>query len=334
MQPGTSEWLEQVSEPIIDPALPIIDPHHHLWPAGGALPYDIDTLAADTGSGHHIIATVFIECHASYRPYGPTHMRPIGETEFVTTQARELIRRHPNAAPIAGIVAHADLASGNRLREVLDAHQLVAGSLFKGIRDALSSPLEPEALTIPGRAAPGRFADEAFRQGVRELGRRGLTYDTWHYHHQNAEMLELARAVPETTMVLDHFGTPLGVGMYAGRRDEIFDEWAEGVAQLATCDNIVAKLGGLAMPDNGFGWHEADCPPTSDEFVKAQGRYYHHTIECFGPERCMFESNFPVDRFSLSYPVLWNGFKKIAAAYNPAEKTAMFSGTARRVYRL
>ena len=334
MQPGTSQWLDQIVEPIIDPSLPIIDTHHHLWPEGGALPYGIKNLAADTGSGHNVVATVFIECRASYWPDRPRHLKPVGETEFVTTQAAELTERYPGSAPIAGIVAHADLAIGDHLGEVLDAHAEAGGSLFKGIRDALSSPLEPELLAIPGRAPPGRFADEAFRNGVRELGRRGLSYDTWHYHHQNSEMLELARAASGTTMVLDHFGTPLGVGMYAGRRDEIFDEWASGVAKLAACDNIVAKLGGLAMPDNGFGWHEAPQPPTSDEFVEAQARYYHHTIECFGPERCMFESNFPIDRFSLSYPVLWNGFKKIAADYSADEKAAMFSETARRVYRL
>jgi predicted TIM-barrel fold metal-dependent hydrolase len=140
--------------------------------------------------------------------------------------------------------------------------------------------------------------------------------------------------VPETTMVLDHFGTPLGVGTYAGRRDEIFDEWAAGITELAACDNVVAKIGGLAMPDNGFGWHTADRPPTSDEFVAAQGRYYHHTIEAFGPERCMFESNFPVDRLSLSYPVLWNALKKIAARYSADERASMFEGTARRVYAI
>jgi predicted TIM-barrel fold metal-dependent hydrolase len=280
------------------------------------------------------VATVFIECHAAYRDDGPRHLRPVGETEFVTAQAAALAEQFPAAAPIAAIVAHADLAIGDQLGEVLDAHEAAGGGLFKGVRDALSRAIEPEVLAIPGRAEPDRFADQAFRQGVRELGRRGLTYDTWHYHHQNAEMLELARAVPDTLMVLDHFGTPLGVGMYAGRRDEIFDEWADGVAQLATCDNIVAKLGGLAMPDNGFGWHENPQPPTSDEFVTEQARYYHHTIECFGPERCMFESNFPVDRFSLSYQVLWNGFKKLAAGYSGDEKAAMFSGTARRVYRL
>jgi predicted TIM-barrel fold metal-dependent hydrolase len=166
------------------------------------------------------------------------------------------------------------------------------------------------------------------------LGERGLTYDTWHYHYQNREFLDLARAVPGTTLVLDHFGTPLGVGQFAGRRQEILEEWKVNIAAIAECPNVVAKLGGLAMPDNGFGWHTAERPPTSDEFVAAQAPYYLHAIECFGPERCMFESNFPVDKFSLSYRVLWNGLKKIAAPFTAEERDAMCWGTAKRVYRL
>ncbi len=333
--PGTQEWLDLVVEPVIDPDTRIVDPHHHLWPAGGALPYGTDDLAADTGSGHRVVATVFVECHAGYRPDGPRHLRPVGETEFVAASAAQLAAEHPDAPPIAGIVAHTDLTlPPDELAEALDAHTAAADGRFVGVRDALSRAIEPDVLAIPGTAAEGKFADETFRRGVCELGQRDLVYDTWHYHHQNAELLSLARAVPETTMVLDHFGTPLGVGMFAGRRDEIYDEWANGITELAGCDNVVAKLGGLAMPDNGFGWHEADRPPTSDEFVAAQSRYYHHTIEAFGPERCMFESNFPVDRFSLSYAVLWNALKKIAARYSPDERAAMFEGTARRVYRI
>lgn len=335
MQPGTQEWLDQVVEPIINPEIEIVDPHHHLWPEGGSLPYGVDDLVNDTTNGHHIVATVFIECHAGYRPDGPLHLRPVGETEFVAGAADELAERHPDAPPIAAIVAHADLTlPPAQLGAVLDAHEAAADGRFRGVRDALARAIEPERLAIPGRYAEGKFADESFRAGVRELGRRGLTYDTWHYHHQNVEMLALARAVPETTMVFDHFGTPLGVGMYEGRREEVFPEWASSVSELATCDNIVAKLGGLAMPDNGFGWHTAERPPTSDEFVDAQARYYHHTIEAFGPERCMFESNFPVDRFSLSSAVLWNGLKKIASRYTADEQTAMFEGTARRTYRI
>jgi len=192
----------------------------------------------------------------------------------------------------------------------------------------------PAALSIPGRAVPGLYARDDFRAGVRVLGRLGLTYDTWHYHHQNRAFAELARAVPETTLVLDHFGTPLGVGPYAGQRAAIFAQWKFDIAEIARCPNVVAKLGGLAMPDNGFLWDKRDRPASSDELVAAQRDYYLHTIECFGPERCMFESNFPVDKRSISYRVLWNALKKLAAGFSEAEKHAMFYGTAARVYRL
>lgn len=326
--PGSQEWLDLVVEDVVEPALPIVDPHHHLWPAGGALPYGLAELHADTGDGHRVEQTVFVECHAAYRTDGDPEFAPVGETEFVAGEAR----RDP-AGLISGIVAHADLRSP-RLDEVLDAHDAAGRGLFRGIRDALSSAQHPDTLMIPGRAPAGLADDPAFRAGVRRLGERGLTYDTWHYHHQNRELLGLARAVPGTTMVLDHFGTPLGVGPFAAQREEIFEQWTADIAELATCENVVAKLGGLAMPDNGFGWHTAERPPTSDEFLAVQARYYLHTIECFGPERCMFESNFPVDRFSLSYRTVWNAFKKLTVGFSAAEREAMFSGTARRVYRL
>ena len=184
------------------------------------------------------------------------------------------------------------------------------------------------------RAPEDLYANKDFRQGVKVLGRLGLTYDTWHFHHQNPLFRDLARAVPETTMILDHFGTPLGVGPYRDKREEIFQQWKKDIAEIAECENVVAKLGGLAMPNNGFGWNTRDIPPTSDEFIAAQQRYYMHTLECFGPERCMFESNFPVDKLSLSYPVLWNAFKKMVKDLSEDEKDALFQGTATRVYRL
>jgi predicted TIM-barrel fold metal-dependent hydrolase len=326
--PGTQAWLDLVIEDVVEPDLPIVDPHHHLWPAGGALPYGLAELHADTGDGHRVEQTVFVECHAAYRVDGDPDLAPVGETEFVAGEAM----RDP-AHLISGIVAHADLRSP-RLDEVLDAHEAAAQGLFRGIRHALSHAHHPEALMIPGRAGADLYLEPAFRSGVARLGERGLTYDTWHYHYQNRELLELARAVPGTTIVFDHFGTPLGVGPYAAQREEIFEQWQLDIAAIASCDNVVAKLGGLAMPDNGFGWNTADRPPTSDEFVAAQSRYYLHAIECFGPERCMFESNFPVDRFSLSYRTVWNAFKKLTADFTADERTAMFSGTARRVYRL
>ena len=335
-QPGTPEWHALVVEPIVEPDIEIVDPHHHLWPASPLLPgYEVDDLVADTTSGHRVAATVFVECHTGYRAEGPEHLRPVGETEYVVAQARLVRERHREAAPVAAIVAHADLRHPD-LDEVLDAHEAAGDGLFRGVRDALSSPTDDErpTLLIPGQAPAGLAADPAFRAGVRRLGERGLTYDTWHYHHQNREFLELARAVPETTMVLDHFGTPLGVGPWEGRHDEIFAGWAADITALATCDNVVCKLGGLAMPDNGFGWHTREQPPTSDEVVATQGRWYHHVIDTFGADRCMFESNFPVDRLSLSYPVLWNALKKIAARYTPAERSDLCAGTARRVYQL
>ncbi len=326
--PGTQDWLDLVVEDVIEPDLAIVDPHHHLWPAGGALPYGLDALHGDVASGHRVEQTVFVECHAAYRTDGPEEFAPVGETEFVAGEARR-------DAPllISAIVAHADLRLAN-LDDVLDAHETAGGGLFRGIRDALSRAEHPEVLSIPGSAPAGLYADPAFRAGVARLGERGLTYDTWHYHFQNREFLELARAVPSTTMVLDHFGTPLGVGPYASQREEIFAQWQQDIAEIARCENVVAKIGGLAMPDNGFGWHTAAQPATSDQLVAAQRRYYLHAIECFGPERCMFESNFPIDRFSLSYRTVWNAFKKMAADFSADEKAAMFSGTATRIYRL
>ena len=332
MEPGSDQWLEQVDEEVVDPEQRIVDPHHHLWPPSGALPYSLEDLHRDTGSGHRVEATVFVECRAAYRQDGPEHLRPVGETEFVAEQASASARR--GQAEIRGIVAHADLRLGDRLDEVLDAHAEAGGNRFKGIRHSGASDPEPDVLRIPGRAPAGLYADEAFRAGVARLGERGLTYDTWHYHHQNQDFAALAAAVPGTTLVLDHFGTPLGVGRFAGKRDEIFQAWKDDISAIAQHPNVVAKLGGLAMPDNGFGWHERGRPATSDELVEAQERYYHHTIEAFGPQRCLFESNFPVDRFSISYRVLWNALKKLAARYSPAERDAMFWGTADRVYRL
>lgn len=326
--PGTQPWLDTVREDIIDPDRPIVDPHHHLWPAGTGLNYGLDELHADIDSGHNIVRTVFVECGAAYDTSRAAHLACTGETRFVAGESR----RDPRHI-IGGIVAKADLRRDD-LDEILDAHEQEAGDLFKGIRDALSHALHPETLTIPGRATKDLYADASFRRGVATLARRGLTYDSWQYHHQAREFLELARAVPQTTMVLDHFSTPLGVGPYATRTDEIFRQWKTDIADIASCPNVVAKLGGLAMPDNGFGWNNNDTPATSDDVVRAQAPWYEHTIECFGPERCMFESNFPVDRLSLSYHVFWNAAKKFASAFSEPEKDAMFRGTAARVYRL
>lgn len=333
--PGSQEWLDSVQEPILDPERSIIDPHHHLWRSPRLQgSYLHDNLWADTDSGHKIEKTVFIECGASYADSGPDYLRSVGETKFVAAQAQlSQSQNNGQQAQISAIVAHTDLRLPN-LEEVMAAHAEAGDGLLRGIRHAGARDPHPEALTIAGRAPEQLYADEDFRRGVRLLGKLGYSYDTWHYHHQNADFAALAQAAPETQMILDHFGTPLGVGPYALEREQIFKAWQQDIATIAGCSNVVAKLGGLAMPDNGFGWHTQAKPPSSDDFVAAQARYYHHTIECFGADRCMFESNFPVDRLSISYQVLWNGLKKIAAQYSNAEQDNLFYGTAERVYRL
>ena len=324
-------WLQSYAEEIIDPQREIIDPHHHLWLHPGLEPYLLEDLWSDTNSGHNIIKTVFIECGAEYSKAAPEHLRSLGETAFATDLA--VASESGGGAIIAGIVAHTDLKH-DALEETLHAHDSRAGGRLRGIRDALARVPEGVQLMIPGGASEGLYADPLFRRGVKMLGELGYSYDSWHYHFQNTEFLELAKAAPYTPMVLDHFGTPIGVGPYAEHRKEIFIQWQKDVAAIARCDNVVAKLGGMAMPDNGFGWEGREKPPSSDEFVTAQADYYHHMIDCFGPDRCMFESNFPVDKFSISYPVLWNALKKIAARYSETEQQALFSGTASKTYRL
>ena len=247
------EWLAQVVEEVIDPGREIVDPHHHLWNREGIV-YELDHLHSDTGCGHNVVQTVFIECRAAGYEGVADGFGPVAETAYVVGQA-QLSALRPDAATLAGIVAHADLRHP-KLDQILDAHATVGGPLFKGIRHAGACDPEPEHLAIPGRGDPGLYLDPAFQRGVARLGERGLSYDTWHYHHQNQDFLTLAQAVPETTMVLDHFGAPLGVGRFAGKRAEIFAAWKDDVAAIAECPNVIAKLGGMAMPDIGFGWHK------------------------------------------------------------------------------
>lgn len=327
------EWLSQVREDVVDPGREIVDPHHHLWrKSHPVIRYDLDELWSDTEDGHKVTQTVFMECGSSYREDGPEHLKPIGETEYIAEAAAQSAAE-PGKATIAAFIGHADLRLAE-LDEVLDAHLEAAPDLFRGIRHAGPHDPASEHFRIRPRSPAGLYRDEAFRKGVARLGERGFTYDTWNYHHQIADFRDLAAAIPGTTMILDHFGTPLGVGPYEGKRDDNFGKWKDDIAAVAEQKNVHAKLGGLAMPDNGFGWDKRDTPPTSDEFVEAQAKYYHHAIEVFGPERCMFESNFPVDRLSIGYRVLYNGLKKIAASYSDAEQDAMFSSTARKVYRI
>jgi len=335
--PATKAWYDQVVEDILEPSRPIIDPHHHLWSGGnnpGLLPdYLLKDLYADTESGHRIEKTVFIECGTHYRNSGPEHLKPVGETEFVAQIAAES-ESSPGHARIKGIISFADLTSGGLLDEALDAHSDAGNGLFRGIRHAGARHPHPEEAVLPGLWPEGLFLDSDFQKGVRRLGQRGLTYESWHYHFQLRDFYTLARSTPDTIIILDHFGIPLGTKSFQNQREEIYQQWQRDIARLAECPNVYAKLGGMAMPDNGYGWDRGGRPATSDELVAAQKRYYLSTIEQFGVNRCMFESNFPVDKLSISYAVLWNAFKKMVMTFSEVEKAALFYGTAAKVYRL
>jgi L-fuconolactonase len=326
--------LAKVIEAALEPELAIVDPHHHLWDHPGSR-YMLDEIIRDTASGHRVLATVFVECMSMYRADGPAAMRPVGETEFVNgIAAQSASGQYGETRVAAGIVGFADLTLGDAVAPVLEAHIAAAPARFRGIRHAGGFDASPEIRNSHTNPPPDLYESARFREGFGRLSKLGLSFEAWQYHPQMPAVTALARAFPATTIVLNHFGGPLGIGPYEGRRAEILGQWKKDIADLARCPNVVVKLGGINMPVNGFGWHRKPLPPTSDELVAATRDYYLHAIDQFGPRRCMFESNFPVDRVSCSYAVLWNAFKKIAAGFTRDEKTRMFQHTASEVYRL
>jgi predicted TIM-barrel fold metal-dependent hydrolase len=327
-------WLNQISEPVLEPDLPIIDPHHHLWDHPTSR-YLLDEILADTGTGHKVLATVFVECASMYRADGPEAMRPVGETEFVNGIAAMSASGGFGPTRIAtGIVSFADLALGAAVEEVLHAHIAAAPARFRGIRHAAGYDDDPKVANSHTKPPKGLYQTKNFREGFAKLKKNNLTFDAWQYHPQIPELTDLARAFPDTTIILDHFGGPLGIGPYEGKRAEIFPQWKKDMTELSKCPNVVVKLGGINMAVSGYGWHRNPKPPTSQELADATRDYYLHTIEKFGPKRCMFESNFPVDRVSCSYLVLWNAFKRLAADFTPAENAWLFHRTAAEVYRI
>ena len=329
------DWLVQVKEDTIDPALPICDPHHHLWDHRvGRVErrYLLDEILHDLQSGHNIVSTVFIEHLAMFRADGPDEMKYVGEVEFANgVAAMAASGLYGKTRVAAGIVGYADLATGSRVRAVLEAEIAAAPDRFRGIRCTGAWDPDPQ---IARARAPGLYLDAKFREGFAELAALGLTFDVTCRYHQLSDCVDLARAFPGTTMILNHLGGIVGVRAYAGRQEEIFAAWRDSMADLAACPNVVVKLGGLAMDYTGFGWHERSKPPTSRELCDATRRYYETAIEQFGPDRCMFESNFPVDKISCSYNVLWNSFKRITKTCSASEKARLYHDTASRIYRL
>ena len=332
--PVREAWLARVREEILEPDLPIVDPHHHLWDRLGAR-YLFDELLGDTGSGHDIRATVFVQCRSMYRAGGPEELRPLGDTEFVTgVAAQSASGRYGRLRACAGIVGMVDLMLGDAVAPVLEAHLRAAGGRLRGVRNSTAWHASDEVRSNPIKPPPGLLMEPAFRRGVGRLRDAGLSLDVWAYHTQLAEVIDLARAFPGTAIVLDHCGGPLGVGSFAGRREEVFRAWREHIRTLAASPNVVVKLGGLAMRVGGFGFDREPLPPTSERLAAAWRPTIETCIEAFGARRCMFESNFPVDKGMCSYPVLWNAFKRLASGASAAERAALFSGTAVRLYRL
>ena len=332
MAPARNAWLQLTSEPPVEPSLPICDPHHHFWDRPEER-YLVEELLQDVRGGHHIVSTVLIECRERWRKDGPEAMRPVGETEFVERIVGPS-GMHGETAVAAGIVGFADLSVGAAVAPVLEAHLAASPKRFRGIRHSCTWDASPAAKTATPGIPPGLMLDGRFRAGLACLHRYGLSFEAWLYHPQLPEFAALARAVPAVPMILNHVGGLLGVGPYAGKRDEVFQVWKRGIAEVATCPNVVVKLGGLGMVRCGFDWHTRPTPPDSTALMQATAPYYLYCIEQFGPNRCMFESNFPVDKISCAYGVLWNSFKRMTKDFSPAERAALFHDTAARAYRL
>ena len=292
-------------------------------------------LLEDLQAGHNVVATVFVDCRSMYRKEGPTEMRPIGETEFVNGVAAMFASGSYGARrACAGIVSYADLRLGARAREVLEAQIAAGNGRFRGIRYATGWDRHEEIRRTHTNPPQGLMADKTWREGFAQLGKLGLTFDAWLYHPQLGELADLAGAFPDTAIVLDHVGGPLGYGPYASRHAEEFAAWKTSMAELAKRPNVAVKVGGLGMPMGWFDFYDRPSPPGSQMLADAFRPWVDTCIELFGAERCMFESNFPVDKVTSSYAVLWNAFKRLAAKASAAEKTALFSGTAARVYKL
>jgi len=329
-------WLAtRPPEEVLEPDLPIVDPHHHLWDAAGRR-YLIHELAADVTSGHKIVKTMFMECEAFYRASGPQEMRQVGEVEFVRgVAAMAASGKYGPTQAAAGMVASADLKIGSRVRATLEAEIEAGGGIVRGIRNCLAWDKHPEnAKYVSTIVPPEMLLNAIYREGMAQLAPLGLTYDTWIFFPQIPELADAARALPNTKMIANHCGGPIGVGPYAGHREECQAVWKKNMQELAACPNAYVKLGGLGMLWFGFNFQLHEVPPTSAELAEAWRPIIETCIQLFGVKRTMFESNFPVDKQSCSYRTMWNAFKRITAGYSADEKAALYGGTASEVYGL
>ncbi len=335
--PVRPDWLATQPEEALDPGQKIIDPHHHLWDRPGWR-YLLDEFLADLRSGHDVRATVYVQARAMHRADGPEAMRPVGETEFANgIAAMSASGAYGPVRVCAGIVGFADLRLGDAVRPVLEAHLAAAGGpegRFRGIRHIATWDPDPAMLNPAYTPAEDMLDSAAFRAGFAHLAPLGLSFDAWLYFHQIPRLTALARAFPATPIVLDHCGGILGIGRYAGRRDEVFAAWSASLRALAACPNVMVKLGGLGMRLPGFGFEARPRAPSSAELAEAWRPWMETCIEAFGTARCMFESNFPVDKGGHGYAIGWNAMKRIAAGAGAEERADLFWRSAARFYRL
>ena len=336
---GGNDWLALTEEPTLEPEMQICDPHHHFWDfRTERVPYQrylLHELIADINSGHNVRSTVFVEARAMYRADGPEEMRPVGEVEFVQgLAAASASGLYGESRAAAAIIGHANLNLGERVEPVLEALQAASPNRFRGIRHSVTSDPHPEIGGTSAYRTAGQLAREDFRAGARVLASMGMSFEGWMYFPQLPELADFAKAVPDLTIILNHIGGLLRVGPYGGRDDEVLATWRSGIAAVAACPNVHIKLGGIGMPHTGFDWHEREKPIGSEELAESIAPFMNYCIEQFGPERCMFESNFPVDKVSFSYSVMYNAFKRLSSDYSDDERAALFHDTAARVYRI
>ena len=326
-------WLSLTDEAPIETDIPIIDPHHHLMHRPGQVKYVLEDILDDT-EGNNVRQTVFIQASGMQNPDETSPFRFVNETRWVEGIATQSASGLWGPTRVAtGIVGHAPLSLGDDVVPILEAHLAASPSRFRGIRDSTwwtEPPVRDQA-----RQRPGMLQDSQYRRGVTHLRRYGLSYEAWLFFPQITELTQFARDFPDNVIILNHLAGPLGVGAWEGKHDEVFEAWKPAIAELGKCPNVYAKVGGIGMSYlNGFGWEKRAKPPTSDEMLEGTRRWFEHTIESFGPNRCMFESNFPPDKASSSYTVIWNTFKKLTKGYSESERLAMFHDVAMRVYRL
>ncbi len=330
-------WFTPAEEAPIDANLPIIDAHHHLWHVNGHR-YLAEEMLSEFRNGHNVQATVYLECHSGWHKDGPENLKPVGETLFAVQQAQaaaEAQKSHRSVCNLnAGIVSFANLGLGDAVGDVIDAHIEAGEGRFRGIRHATSWDPSPKVRNSHSDPPQNLMIQTAFRQGLRQVAARGLSFDSYQYSHQISELVELAQAVPEAVIVCNHLGGLIGIGPHADRQNEIISAWKSDIVKLAKCPNVYMKIGGLVMRIRGLNWHLRERPMSSQDYLEINGELIRQVIDLFGPTRCMFESNFPMDKVSISYTNLWNSFKLIANEYSEAEKNALCSGTAANVYRL